>query len=309
MFPCKRKWNEDGAMELKPINWKILWLVYGCTMLLVYASIPATIIWLYFNSEKSIEEVQQCNKDMQGGDSVIDLLSILFLFILGGLLATVVQYGNFKMRDALCDLSFQLDLISSHESPLVSFLIVSLLFVPPMICNSFVFGWNLVECLNINWIKVVPPLFSFFLLNLVGFLPLLVFFALTLECFSGTTHLLQKLRHQLEQCKLTIETIGYVLKVIRALENVRVLLSKNMFCVMTVLSMDILVMLFIVPANFINYSNTGKLITLVVAGDMLMFAICFCTLMWFFNIRAQRVTDLVHQTKEDLQDIYVPDQS
>ena len=148
-------------MELKPINWKILWLVYGCTMLLVYASIPATIIWLYFNSEKSIEEVQQCNKDMHGGDSVIDLLSFLFLFILGGLLATVVQYGNFKMRDALCDLSFQLDLISSHESPLVSFLIVSVLFVPPMICNSFVFGWNLVECLNINWIKVVPPLFSF----------------------------------------------------------------------------------------------------------------------------------------------------
>ena len=141
MFPCKRKWNEDGAMELKPINWKILWLVYGCTMLLVYASIPATIIWLYFKTEKSIEEVQQCIKKMNGGDSFIDTLSILFLTVLGGFLMSVIQYGNFKMRDALCDLSFQLDK-TSHESPLVAFLIVSVLFVPPVICNSFIFVFS-----------------------------------------------------------------------------------------------------------------------------------------------------------------------
>ena len=213
------------------------------------------------------------------------------------------------MRDTLCDLSFQLNFTSDHDSPKVAFFTVSVLFVPPIICNAFLFGWILVECLALNWIKVVPTLFSFFLLNIVGYLPLLVFFALTLECFSAITYLLQKLRHQLEQSKLTIETVGYVLKGINALEDVRVLLSRNIFCIMTGLSMDVLVMLFIVPANFINYSKTGKLITLVVAGDMLLFAICFCTLMWFFNIRAQRVTDLVHQTKEDLQDIYVPDQS
>ena len=310
MFPCKRKWNEDGTMELKPINWKVQWLFYGCSMFLVWTSMPATIIWLYFNTEKSIEEIQQCYKDMHGGgDSVIDLLSVLFLVILGGLLATLIQYGNFKMRDALCDLSLMLDSISGHESPLVTFLIVSVLFVPPIICNSFVFGWSLVECLNLDLIGVVPTLFSFFLLNFVGYLPLLVFFALTLESFTAITFTTQKLRQQLDHSKLTIETIGNVLKVTRALDDISAMLSRNIFCVMTVISMDILVMLFIVPANFINYSNTGKLITLVVAGDMLMFAICFCTLMWFFNIRAQRVTDLVHQTKEDLQDIYVPDQS
>ena len=221
---------------------------------------------------------------------------------------SVIQYRNFKMRDALCDLSFQLDK-TSHESPLVTFLIVSVLFVPPVICNSFIFGWNLVECLNLDWIKVVPTFITFLLFNLVSYLPWIVFFALTLECFSAITYTIQNLKQQLEQTKLTIETIGCVLDMFRALEDVTVLLSRNIFWVMTVISLDILVMLFILPANFINYSKSGKLITLVIAGDMLLFAICFCTLIWFFNIRAQKVTDLVHQTKEDLQDIYVPDQS
>ena len=309
MFPCKRKWNEDGTMELKPINWKVQWLVYGCTMLLVWTSTIGANIWLYLNTEKSIEEVQQCHKNMGAADSIIDLLTLLVIFLLGGLLASLIQYGNSKMRDTLCDLSFQLDFTSDHDSPKVAFFTVSVLFVPAIICNAFLSGWILVECLALDWIEVAPTFISFFLLNLVGYLPLLVFFGLTLECFSAISYTIQKLRQQLEQSKLTIETIGYVLTMNRALENVRGLLSRNIFCVMTVTSMEILVMLFFVPANFINYSSNGKLIVLVGAGDMLMFAICFCTLMWFFNIRAQKVTDLVHQTKEDLQDIYVPDQS
>ena len=84
MFPCKRKLNEDGGMELKPINWKVQWLVYGCSMLLVWTSTMATIIWVYLKTEKSIEEVQQCIKKMNGGDNFIDTLSILFLTVLGG---------------------------------------------------------------------------------------------------------------------------------------------------------------------------------------------------------------------------------
>ena len=42
---------------------------------------------------------------------------------------------------------------------------------------------------------------------------------------------------------------------------------------------------------------------------MLLYVICFCTLMWVFNIAAQRITYLVHRLKSDLQDIYVPEQS
>ena len=139
MFPCKRKWNEDGTMELKPINWKVQWLVYGCTMLLVWTSTIGANIWLYLNTEKSIEEVQQCHKNMGAADSIIDLLTLFVIFLLGGLLASLIQYGNSKMRDTLCDLSFQLDFTSDHDSPKVAFFAVCVLFVLTVVENDALF--------------------------------------------------------------------------------------------------------------------------------------------------------------------------
>ena len=39
------------------------------------------------------------------------------------------------------------------------------------------------------------------------------------------------------------------------------------------------------------------------------FALYYITLMWFFNARSQKVADMVHQLKEDLQDVYVPSEN
>ena len=71
-------------------------------------------------------------------------------------------------------------------------------------------------------------------------------------------------------------------------------------------------MLYLLPASIINYANAEldhPLLILVLEGTLFMFALYYITLMWFFNARSQKVADMVHQLKEDLQDVYVPSEN
>ena len=293
-------------MELKLFNWKIQWVLFFCTFL--FMSIPSNVLnaWNYLKSEKSSEEIIECMKRLQGGDSVLDLSTFLVIFFLTFLVISVTQYMNFKMRHGLCELSFQLNKTSLEEdSPLTPFLIVSGTFIPISLTFSCYFGWLTQECFGLDWIDVVPILILMTLQFLLNNIPLFVFFGLTLECFSGLSYKIQ----QLDQHKVNLVIMDRVLEMVKNLEDVRKLLSNSLFVVMTLNSVEILVMLYLVPANFINYTKSKESFALLGAGNVLAYAISFCTFHWFFNIRAQRVTNLVHQLKDNLQDIYVPDQS
>ena len=311
MFPCKRKWNEDDIMELKPINWKIQWILFFCAF--IFMSIPGISlnVWNYLKSEKNSEEIIECMKNLQGGDSVLDLSTFLVLFLATCLVINLTQYMNFKMRHGLCELSFQLNKASLKEdSPLIPFLIVCGTFIPLPLTFSCWFGWLTQKCFSLDWIDVLPIFIFSGLQFVLQNIPLFVFFGLTLECFSGLSNKIKRLNFEIKELhKLNLVFMDRILDVAKNLENVRALLSNGLFVVMTVSSIEILVMLYLVPANFINYAKSKESFALLGAGNVLAYAICFCTFLWFYNIRAQRVTNLVHQLKDNLQDIYVAEPS
>ena len=260
MFPCKRISNEDGNIVLKPINGKLQWLIYCCTEALILFSALSATSWHFFKSQRSFEEVQKCQYNLWGGESIVDLLTFLAALALISLGSIMVQYGAFIMRHWLCGRSFQLDRNLKEDPLLLTFLTVSGLFVPPVICNSLLTGWLMVECLNLNWIDVVPTLILSFLQIMNGYVPLIVFFALTLECFSCLAYEIQQVRQHVEDRKLNITILDSVANMTKKLEDVRLLLSNNLFWIMVIGSIEILVMLYLVPAYFINYSkSTGHL--------------------------------------------------
>ena len=310
MFPCKRKWNEDGTMEMKPMNWKVQWLLFGLIYFLITIPAMSLIVWNYLKSGRTMEEILQCQKDLAGGESVLDLLTFILIMVLMSLVVNVTQYKNFKMRQGLNELSLQLSKSSQDDSPLVPFLIVSGLMFPLSVTFTWWQGYFIRQCFDLSWMDVVPVMILNALLFIVNNIPVFVFFGLTLECFSSLICKMTQLNQQIvEQHKLNKIIFDQVLNVVKTLENVRVLLSNNLFVVMTVISVDILVMLYLVPANFINYSKTKEPIGLLSAGYMLLYAICYSMFLWFFNIRAQRVTNILDKLKEDFLDIYVPNES
>ena len=90
-----------------------------------------------------MEEILQCQKDLAGGESVLDLLTFILIMVLMSLVVNVTQYKNFKMRQGLNELSLQLSKSSQDDSLLVPFLIVSGLMFP----LSVTFTW---KCLHLR---------------------------------------------------------------------------------------------------------------------------------------------------------------
>ena len=152
MFPCKRKLNEDGTMEMKPMNWKVQWLLFGLTYFLIAIPAVSWNVWNYLKSGRTIEEIFQCQKDLAGGESILDLLTFILIMVLMSLVVNVTQYRNFKMRHELCELSLQLSKTSQDDSPLIPFLIVSGLFLPLYVTFSWWQGYFTRQCFGLSWI-------------------------------------------------------------------------------------------------------------------------------------------------------------
>ena len=311
MFPCRRIWTDDGKMELNPINWKFQGTLFACLYTLILILKMASYAWIFIKAEITIEGVTQCQHSLNGGESsTIDYLTTSIPWFVLYIGVIVIQIGNFKMRQGLCELSIQLSKASQDDSPLVPFLIVSGIFLPLSVTFSWWQGYFMQQCFYLTWMDVVPVMIWCALLFILNNIPLLVFFGISLECFSGLIYKMTQLNQQIiEQNKLNKVILNQVLSVVKTIENVRVLLSNNLFVVMTVISIDIFVMLYLVPANFINYSKSKEPIGLLGAGYMLLYAICYSMFLWFFNIRAQRVSNLLDKLKENFQDIYVPNES
>ena len=307
MFPCKRLRTEDGKIELKPINWKIHWALFACFNVLVLGLIIASYAWISFKAEIPMADVTQCQNKIRGEESTMDIVtsSIFWLVMLIG--SFVIQVGNFKMRQELCEISSKFDRVSQEEGSLVSpFLTVCGLLVITIVTSSSHYGWLINTCLNVNWIDVIPLCVSFGFLLVFGCTPIFVFFAFALECFSALSYESTNLKHRIEQCKQDHHALQDCFsKMITLMEKVRSLLSRNIFWVMVILSVYDLLWLYLVPVSFIYYSESKELIILLFAAISSLFVICFFAIIWLFNIRAQKVTDQVHQLKNCLREIFI----
>ena len=305
MFPCKRICNEDGSIGLKPMNWKVQWALFAGMWLLIGGSGAFLFFLVFSKSPKSSEEIKQCFQEFNGNGSIVDILTTNISGSIVLLGSFVIHFGNCKMKEDLCDFADLLKKTSMKISGSKSFLIVSGLYAPAYICFSLFHAWITSQCLSLNLIDVTPSSIFFLIGSFIGIFPLVIFFILTLEIFSCLVYEIDQFRPP----KLNPLYLTALLKLTKILDKVRTFLSPNLFWAMTIVSIQILLMLFFVPSHFINYARNDDPSAFLLAGSMFLLASCYCTLMWFFNTHAHKVTNQVHQLKEDLKDIYVPDQS
>ena len=74
-----------------------VWLLMGSGGFLV--------TFILSKTEKSTDELKQCFTELNGNGSIVDMLTTSIsasLMILGSL---IIQFGNYKMKEALCDFS------------------------------------------------------------------------------------------------------------------------------------------------------------------------------------------------------------
>ena len=309
MFPCKRKLNEDGTMEMKPMNWKVQWLLFGLSYFLIAIPAVSWNVWNYLKSGRTIEEVFECQKDLAGGESILDLLTFILIMILMSLVVNVTQYRNFKMRQGLCEISSIVDRASQEDSLVIPFLTVCGLLVATIVTSSWFNGSLIQSCLKVNWVDVAPLFVSFGLLFAFVCIPMLVFFTLALECFSALSYKSTNLKLQIEQRKLNhhslLDCFSEMMEMIKLLEKVRSQLSRNIFWLMGILSVMNLIWLYMIPLSFIYFSRKKEPIVLGLAAVASLHVISYFTMIWLLNIRAQKVTDQVNQLKDCLQEIFI----
>ena len=110
MFPCRRIWTDDGKMELNPINWKFQGTLFACLYTLILILKMASYAWIFIKAEITIEGVTQCQHSLNGGESsTIDYLTTSIPWFVLYIGVIVIQIGNFKMRQGLCEISSIVD--------------------------------------------------------------------------------------------------------------------------------------------------------------------------------------------------------
>ena len=117
MFPCKRIRTEDGKIELKPMNWKVQWALFACLYVVILGLTIASYAWIFFKAEITMEEVSHCQDNLGGGQSTMDIITVSILWLLMLIGALVIQIGNFKMRQGLCEMSSKIDTASLQGVP------------------------------------------------------------------------------------------------------------------------------------------------------------------------------------------------
>ena len=325
MFPFRRVWTDDGKMELNPINWKFQGTLFACLYTLILILKMASYAWIFIKAEITIEGVTQCQHSLNGGESsTIDYLTTSIPWFVLYIGVIVIQFGNFKMRQGLCEISSIVDRASQEDSLVIPFLTVCGLLVATIVTSSWFNGSLIQSCLKVNWVDVAPLFVSFGLLFAFVCIPMLVFFTLALECFSALSYKSTKLKLQIElhkrlctaqhsgvPCRAMTQTKQYhntlqdCLSMITLLEKVKSQLSRNIRVVMVILSVLNLTWLYMIPLSFIYYSRKKEPLVLVLAVVASLHVITYFTMIWLLNIRAQKVTDQVHQLKNCLQEIFI----
>ena len=312
MFPCQRIWNDDGTTELKPINWKVQWSLYSFYYLVLIGSGCLVFGVTLFKSEETSADIMACMK-RTNGDDVVDMISSAIMMLSMSVGLVFVHYVTFKMKHSLCDLSRQFKNTSSKISTSKPFWIVFGLQILTFLLSSCLQGIMIEECSELTMPTILAYAMYCFIAFTISAYPLIIVFILHLEIASGLAYKVDQLNmHMSVERKFTNTLLNSTHNFIKVLEKSKRCLSNCLFFVMIALSFEVLAMLYLLPASIINYANAEldhPLLILVLEGTLFMYAFYYITLMWFFNIRSQKVADMVHQLKYDLRDVYVPSEN
>ena len=81
-------------------------------------SVGFLVTFILSKTEKSTDELKQCLTELNGNGSVlVDILTTSIsasLMILGSLIV-IIQFGNYKMKEALCDFSVSKKKTTHHR--------------------------------------------------------------------------------------------------------------------------------------------------------------------------------------------------
>ena len=309
MFPYKRILTEDGVMELKPmaISWKFYWGLNACRWTLIASAITFVNIWIFSKTTRTFDQWNQCLVDYSGGQSVTNGFALLILFLAVNLESIFLQRGNFKMREKTCELSSQFKNFDSLyvDNPVwtVFGLFMATLFTTTL--YAWQIGSTYQNCLDLSLINILPLPIIFGLVYFIGSIPLLVFLSITFDHFNGLSNEIKNLTVIIGQHKLNRNALNYVSNMIIRLEKIRSSLSYNLFCAMSCLLVEILVLSYQMSVLFFEYLKTKDWVLLLGAAINLLSAIRLLTSIWLINDRAQRVTNQVHQLKDYLQDTFI----
>ena len=309
MFPYKRILTEDGAMELKPmaISRKFYWGINACRLTLIFSAMTFVNAWPFFGTTRTSDQVNQCLYDKNGGPSIFNGVVFLLYFLAINFEAFFLQRGNFKMREATCELSSQFKNFDSLyvKNPMWTVLGLLMATLLTITLAAIQYRWMYLECFGLSLIFALFFSIIYWLTYFIGSIPPFSFLVITLDHFNGLANEIKNLAVIIGQHRLNRTTLNYVSSMIIRLEKARSSLSYNLFWIIVCKLVLIVYLLYYIFAALIGYHKTNEEILLLAAANSLLVAIHMFTVIWFINDRAQRVTNQVHQLKDCLQDTFI----
>ena len=311
VFPCQRiKDSLTGKVRLLPINWKIQWASYVCTMVLSNAGVLINTMVLMANV-KSFEDLKKCMvKDSEVDYNVMDSSSTM---ILTGLLfgtCFIVQWQTFQAKSKLCKLSnFAEGMLSrphkGGKKILKPFLVVTILSFIFDFSSSLLYLYIHIDCFSLDWIWSVLIVSSQLISLIVFTYPIFLFLGLVLEIDLMVIQQSEKCKGQITDSTDPERYLNSVIDLVVYLERSRNMLSPNHFYVTSFLAIAIMMLLFIVISQIVLYFGKINTMFALVLLENGIFLVMLSVYLWYINIWSQKVTDEIHDLNDRLKKVFV----
>ena len=311
-FPCKKVVNtESGTKELKPMDWKLYWMLYFAVGLPFTLAGPLMSTLVFYFETGKISGLYDCiimlNPHLAESyiDQTLQLLMSGFTF----LLVFTIQFQNSKLKDFLCIIpSFGLQRSKRSNwkilKPLLTFYVTASI---TCCLNATMPIYILFKCqlASLHWfIYLLMFLMQILSLCVMNF-PLSVFFGITLEYFILIEDVCQQL-----QSKPFESSIKRSMSLWKCIETVRKMLSSNIFYITIILSIEMLILLYIFSFGIvINVESMTFLEKAFGKLFIISFFLCFFLLYWYMNILSQRITEQVHGLADYLRHVNISNES
>ena len=308
-FPCKKSKDlETGKVFLEPISWKIQWILYLTLGVVIGQSGSVATTILFSISGNDMEKVMQCVTNANHFGGTMDTLTVFFLISFMVLACLLMQWGNFIIRNEICELSkMELKCAKTKDGkilkPFIAITILVVVFSILSTLNNIVVS---VMCTSLDWTYILMLFVPSVISMLFMAYPYLVFMALTLECFTLISDEIDTLNQKFVSSyqELILESL---VKFIKHLEIIKRLLSPNFFCITTLYSLEIMVLVYIMIFQFaMSFNNLTTLLICTMASNS-VFLFMLILLIWYLNIWSHNTTEEINNLKNRLRNLYIED--
>ena len=172
----------------------------------------------------------------ESGDGFVDTFTSIIVIAFLATMTNIIHFLNFKMRHGLCELANHCKSTTSKKSTLKPFIFTIGLFAVAFTFNSFHVGILIRKCFDLTVIDVIPYQIIQWITALFGMFPLMIAFIITLEISGSLAYQIEDLKQDIKMNLESSLILKRILEMSRIFENVRSLLSNNLFWIMTKLS-------------------------------------------------------------------------